>query len=155
MWNQPPIHLPTNYRNETASLIKAAVGEQKLEYMRVIGPSSMNRGQDEAVWKGAEYQLSFAFKLLPMLKLKEEHLYYQEMKADGFEAEMLRNRGVNVLEARHWKLSDIPEPLRKITNEPRNTRIVLFVPAGGLFMPLCSHSSQHPPPSISHIQPSF
>jgi hypothetical protein len=68
-----------------------------VEYVRVIGPSSMNRSQKESVWEGADYQLSFAFLLLRALELGNDKLYYQERKATPPEIEMLLERGVKVL----------------------------------------------------------
>jgi len=86
-------------------MINEAVADRKVKYMRVIGPSSMDRevregesaGKRTKSWEGADYQLSFAFRLLECLRLDNSKLFYQEKEAVWPELEMLLAKGVSVL----------------------------------------------------------
>jgi len=58
-------------REEAQQLIKKAVEGEGTEYLLVMGPSSVDRIQEEKLWQGAEYQLSFAFVLQETLKQEQ------------------------------------------------------------------------------------
>lgn len=124
----------TSFRANVLPLIESAVGEgTEVEYLRVIGPSSLNRHPDiaPAVWQGADHQLSLAFVLLRHLGLATSRLHYQELRVIWQEIVMLQSqRHVSVMKRDELYPSEIPSHLVPKTGV--DDRIVLYLPAGEL-----------------------